>query len=694
MPARLPFLLSLSDVTSPASPRVRGADIIELLGSMRFAISLLMFICVASLIGTVLPQNQAANTYIDQFGPFWYTVFDQFSIWHIYNSPWFLLIMAFLVVSTTLCVMRNTPKMLRDMRTFREYVRGTSLKAFHHKVDVDSASVPDQAVEQVGALLRSQGFRYRVRIDGDSRMVAAKKGAANRLGYIFAHVAIIVICLGGLLDSELPVRLQTWMFDKQPVVGNMLISEVPESGRLSARNPSFRANMLIPDGKQSSMGIISSGQGVLLQPLPFSIQLKKFYVDYYDTGMPSDFRSDVVVTDSATGESFEQTIKVNEPLRYKGVTVYQSSFDDGGSTVDLKLWPLSGASAQPRELSGIVGREAKLPADLGGQVIDYTGLRIINVENLGDPAPQPGSIIRDVAAVTGSAARPRNDGLHNVGPSVQYRLVGADGQAHEFTQYMLPVKIEDFPMFLMGIRNTPAEPYRYLRIPADDEGTMREFMLLRAALADSALRDQAARYFANMNATEGDQRELMFQAAQGALRTFSQNGFNGILDSAPPDQREKILNFAVPMIQLSLQELRALVRAQHQLPALAASGPDAERQAQWLRLAVLALASLPDYPAPVAIQLSSFDHVQASVFQVARSPGKITVYLGCVLLILGVFSMFYIRERRVWVWIRPTDTGSSWLAAMTTQRRNMDFTHEFQRLRDALIRLGGSRHDN
>ncbi len=663
---------------------------------MRFAISLLVFICVASLIGTVLPQNQSANAYIDQFGPFWFAVFDRFSIWHVYNSPWFLLIMAFLVVSTSLCVLRNGPKMLRDARSFREYVRGSSLRAFHHRVELSSAQVPVQACARVGALLRAHGYRYRVRDDGGSMMVAAKKGAANRLGYIFAHVAIVVICLGGLLDSELPVRLQVWLFDKQPITGNMLISDVPESGRLSARNPSFRANMLVPDGKQSSMGIVAADQGVLLQPLPFSLKLKKFYVTYYDTGMPSDFRSDVVVTDLASGKSFEQTIQVNEPLRYDGVTVYQSSFDDGGSTLKLKAWPLNGATARPLPLEGTVGRDAQLPPALGGLTVDYTGLRVINVENMGDGQdPQPSSVLQHVAAVTGSAARARNDNLRNVGPSVQYRLIGADGQAHEYNQYMLPILLDDFPMFLMGVRDTEAQPYRYLRIPADDQGTMQEFMQLRAALADPGLREQAARRFAQKNAAEGEQRQLMFEAARGALRTFARDGFNGIIDSAPADQREKILNFAVPMIQLSLAELRDLMRTQQGQPAVLLQGPQAERDQRWLQLSVLALAALPDYPAPVALQLAGFDQVQASVFQVARSPGKTIVYIGCVLLILGVFSMFYIRERRIWVWIRPTEGGSTWLAAMTTQRRTMDFNHEFERLRDALRRLsaGGSDHD-
>ncbi len=112
------------------SLRTLPGDFFELLGSMRFAVSLLMFICVASLVGTVLQQNRASSNYIDQFGPFWFEVFDKFSIWHVYNSWWFLLIMAFLVVSTSVCLIRNAPKMLRDARSFREHVRVGSLRAF------------------------------------------------------------------------------------------------------------------------------------------------------------------------------------------------------------------------------------------------------------------------------------------------------------------------------------------------------------------------------------------------------------------------------------------------------------------------------------------------------------------------------------------------------------------------------------
>ena len=54
------------------------------------------------------------------------------------------------------------------------------------------------------------------------------------------------------------------------------------------------------------------------------------------------------------------------------------------------------------------------------------------------------------------------------------------------------------------------------------------------------------------------------------------------------------------------------------------------------------------------------------------------VYLGCLLLVLGVFSMFYIRERRIWVWVRSGELGGAHaLMAMSTQRKTLDFEREF-----------------
>ena len=673
--------------------RATVEDVVELLGSMRFAISLLVFICVASLIGTVLAQNQPINTYIDQFGPFWVAVFDKFTIWNIYNTWWFIAIMGFLVVSTSLCVWRNTPRMLKDSRAFREHVRGSSLRAFPNRIDIASDHTPQANLAPVQAWLKSHGYAYKVRNDDDgSYMVAAKKGGANRLGYIFGHLSIIVICVGGLLDSELPIRLQVWLEDKAPITENMFISEVPVSGRLRVANPSFSGNIMLPEGAKTSHAIISYGEGVLIQPLPFVVNLKQFVIDYYSTGMPSNFKSEVEVIDDELGESFTQMIEVNEPLRYRGVTIYQSGFDDGGSKLRVSVQPLSGTEAEPMRVQATVGdTSTPIVYNSKGDKVNatFTELRVFNVEDLTDGTPQPKQFAEHVAAVSGSGVRPKED-LTNVGPSLHYKLTTNDGQSFDYVNYMAPMMLDDFPVFLIGMRKNEGDFFRYVRIPADSMGTMAEFMQLRAAAADPELLKLAAKRFA-LRSGQVDAGSLMEVAALKTVETFMKRGFNGIIEPVPEADRERILSLTVPMLQMTLLELRHIAREKNGLAPIDYSTEQGAYEEQWVQLALLAFANLPDYPAPVLLTLDSFDQVQASVFQVARSPGMYIVYTGSLFLVIGIFIMIYIRDRRIWVWVRPNESGSLLTAAMTSQRRNLDFQQEFQRFQAAFQRLAAHR---
>ena len=84
------------------------AEIVELISSMRFAIALLAMIAIAAVVGTVMKQSEATSNYINQFGPFWYEVFNKAGLYAVYSAWWFLLLMAMLVTSTSLCIVRNT----------------------------------------------------------------------------------------------------------------------------------------------------------------------------------------------------------------------------------------------------------------------------------------------------------------------------------------------------------------------------------------------------------------------------------------------------------------------------------------------------------------------------------------------------------------------------------------------------------
>ena len=85
--------------------------IYDLLSSMRFAVSLLTILAIASVVGTVLKQAEPYANYISQFGPFWFPVFEALGLYDVYHAAWFLAILGFLVLSTSLCIFRNGPAM-------------------------------------------------------------------------------------------------------------------------------------------------------------------------------------------------------------------------------------------------------------------------------------------------------------------------------------------------------------------------------------------------------------------------------------------------------------------------------------------------------------------------------------------------------------------------------------------------------
>lgn len=703
-----------SATTSIPGPEPRrGADAwrsaVELLSSMRFAIALLTVICIASVIGTVLKQHEPAVNYTNQFGPFWAELFLTLKLNAVYSAWWFLLILAFLVVSTSLCILRNTPKFLADIRNYKENIREGSLKAFHHKAEGALAEAPAAEAQRIGHMLAGGGWKVKLQERdtpaGKGWMVAAKAGSANKIGYIAAHSAIVLICLGGLFDGDLFVRALTWFGGKTVYSGGGFVSEVKPEHRLPASNPTFRGNLVVAEGTASSTAILSQSDGILLQELPFAVELKKFIVEYYSTGMPKLFASEIVIHDKASGETQDARIEVNHPASYKGVQIYQSSFDDGGSRVKMRAVPMNGG-AQAFKVEGTIGSSSEITNGDQKMTLEYTALRVINVENLGNDRPGSGSGA-DVRKVDLGHALSQRLGaadktvtqreMRNVGPSITYKLRDQSGQAREYHNYMLPVDTGDgFPVFLLGVRATPAENFRYLRIPADEDGSIDGFVQLRAALLDPAQRERAVRRYV-AKAVDPSRPELVEQLSASAARALGlfagtepvngQNvgGLQAISDfmetAVPEDERERAAEVLLRILNGSLFELNALTREARGKPPL----PQEESTQRFMTQAVLALSDAPLYPAPVTFELQDFEQVQASVFQVARAPGKNVVYLGCLLLILGVFAMLYVRERRLWVWLAPAGAGSQASMALSSNRKTLDADREFDHLRQKLL---------
>ncbi|MDR3004467.1 MAG: cytochrome c biogenesis protein ResB [Acidovorax sp.] len=706
----------MSENSPPASDKARAFDgraFLELLASMRFAIALLTVICIASVIGTVVKQHEPTVNYVNQFGPFWAELFLALKLNAVYSAWWFLLILAFLVISTTLCLMRHVPKYLADLRNYKENIREKSLQAFHHKAQTSLTEAPQAAAQRMGAMLVGGGWKVKLQeretSQGKGYMLAAKSGAANKIGYIAAHSAIVLICLGGLLDGDLIVRAQMWLGGKTPYAGAGRISDVAAEHRLSVNNPTFRGNLMVAEGTQAGTAILAQSDGVLLQELPFSVELKKFIVEYYSTGMPKLFASDVIIHDRATGEQVEKRIEVNHPASYKGIEIYQSSFDDGGSSVKLRAVPFA-AGGKPFEVEGIIGGSAQLEqvgAAPGQQMnLEFTELRTINVENFSGQKKGGAGNGVDVRKVDlrssiesrlGAGHKTATEKeLRNIGPSIGYKLRDASGQAREYQNYMVPVDMEEgVPVFLLGVRESSSEPFRYLRVPADEQGSMEGFMRLRSALRDPAMLEEAVRRYARQ-AVPQDRADLREALAQSALRAVSlfagtasadgkpNGGLQAISqfmeDNVPEAERDRASEVLIRILNGVLFDLAQLSREKAGLKPL----EPGEQTLSFMTQAVFSLSDAQYYPAPMAFMMEDFKQVQASVFQVARAPGKNVVYLGCLFLILGVFAMIYVRDRRLWIWLTPTEGGSQAQMALSTNRKMLDTDREFARLQEKL----------
>lgn len=645
---------------------------------MRFAVSLLTVLAIASIIGTVLKQNEPYNNYLNQFGQFWFPLFERLGLYSVYHASWFLLILVFLVVSTSLCIIRQAPGMVREMKSYRAQAREASLRLFAHHHSTQTKQSIVTAAESSSKYLSLKGYRFKTAEQNDGGLLlAAKAGSWNRMGYLLAHGAIVMICIGGLLDGDMPLQMQMWLGNKQLTQLDKPFSEIGPESRLGADHHSYRGNLFLPEGKRGNIAVLNVKDGVLLQELPFTVTLNKFVIDYYSTGMPKRFASDIVLTDHATGQEVKQVIEVNKPLIHKGIALYQASFEDGGSRLQFRAHPLQGG-AVPSTLQVEVGSAVEWGKGDQMRRLEVTAFRPINVENMATPTASEQNTLAMLNRSLGSAAGKTDKQLQNVGPSFSYKVRDSAGQAREYNNYMLPVEQDGRRFFMTGMRESGADGFRYLRVPADEDGTPATWLTMRQMLLDPAQHAAIARRFA-AGAMKGDavsdtMRSRLAATAERTLQLYSEHGFDSlgkyINENVPEAEREKAADVFVRVLQGCAWEAWRLMRERQKLVALEPN----EARGEFVRDAVNAISDAFFYGAPFFLELTGFEEVKASVIQVTRSPGQVYVYLGCALLVAGVFFMLYVRERRLFVLFKPSGEV---LLAMSSNRKTLDNDAEF-----------------
>jgi len=651
-----------------------GAAVLEFLGSMYLAITLLMTIAIASVIGTVLLQNQPYNEYRSRFGDFWFEMFEKLGLYDVYTTGWFLFILAFLVLSTSVCIYRNTPHMLRDMKNFRTHAKKKSLQAFHHKNEYVSQLETAEAEKRISAFIKSRGYLFRRHQDDEHVVFASMKGRYNKVGYLLTHVSIVLICIGGLIDGNVGLKWKVMNDQVKPLMEDMVVSEVPASSRLQPGDSlSFRGNRSIPEGSTVNAVVLDYRDGYVLQELPFAIEVKDFRIEYYSTGQPKSFQSDLVIHDDQLEQPLEQTIAVNYPLIYRGYSIFQATFGDGGSIMDITAWPLS-SKGKAVPLKGEIFETIDLKSLGESYRIELTDFRMFNIN-----------------PVSNDKAEKK---FKNSGPSYAFKLRDAAGLAYEYVNYMLPIEKEGRWYLRSDVRQSLEAGFQSLWIPLDKNNEVNRFMSFRQMMIDGELTSKiidglVKTTIQRAGTTDPEMKLQLKRSMHKILEDYNNGELNRFLSDMAREMDEKTF-FEKRAAYLSIMEN---ILVQVYIKVLNAEGIDTSQgisdpfDQQFFNDAFIELGAIPNYLSPYFFQLSSFKQIEATGLQITRAPGKDLVYLGCVMLIVGVFIMFYMHHKRLWFYLYRENNALHIVMAASSNRNTVEFDNDFDKMREDFARL-------
>lgn len=282
-------------------------ELIPFLADLRLAIVLLLLIALFSITGTVIEQGQSAAfyqaNYPEQpalFGFLTWKVILQTGLDHVYRTWWFLALLILFGSSLTACTFkRQLPALRWFSRTWNFYTQPRQFQKFALSAEFNQGSVDDLV-----PLLEQR--RYRVFRQDNS--LYAHKGIVGRVGPIVVHIGILVILLGGIWGA---------------MTGFIAQEMIPSGATFQIRN------------------ITDAGPFAERQvPKDWAVKVNRFWIDYTPDGTIDQFYSDMSVLDQDGQEVKRKTIHVNEPLRYRGVTLYQADWAIAGVRVRLNNSPI------------------------------------------------------------------------------------------------------------------------------------------------------------------------------------------------------------------------------------------------------------------------------------------------------------------------------------------------------------------
>jgi cytochrome c biogenesis protein len=304
--------------------------------SLKLTIVTLILLAATSIIGTVIQQNRSPQEYLQVYSETTYRLFEALGVFDMYHSWWFLALLGLFCINLIACSVKRFP---RVWKTVREpvLVADDSLYRTLSNMEELVTREPAPAVQEklTGLLTKHFAAPQVTERDGVVHLFA-QKGPWSRFGVYITHFSILVIFIGA-------------------IIGNVW---------------GYKAYVNIVEGTETTQ-VWPRGQSEPIE-LDFAVRCDAFSVSYYaGTNRPQEFKSLLTVLDGGRPVIEKRPVIVNDPLTYKGITFYQSSYGPAGDPA-FRLRVRARQSGETVEISARQGQSVALPGGGSLRVVDFT----------------------------------------------------------------------------------------------------------------------------------------------------------------------------------------------------------------------------------------------------------------------------------------------------------------------------------
>ncbi|MFO7709335.1 MAG: cytochrome c biogenesis protein ResB [Desulfobacterales bacterium] len=315
---------------SPASNGITEA-IWKLFASIQLTIVLLLSLAATSVIGTLIPQNAEPAAYISAYGETLFRFFWVLGLFDMYHSWWFQVLMMMLAANVIVCSADRISAQRRILLVRRPRFEAERFRSLPEREAFEDDRPPAALQTPYTAVFARKLRAVQVEPTDAGFLIVAETGRWTRFGVYAVHFSVVLLLIGGLIGS-------LFGFD-----GFVNIREGDTVQQITLRGTGERLH------------------------LPFAIRCNDFSVSFYETGAPKEFRSSLTILENGR-EVLQKDIIVNDPLRYQGISIFQSSYGSVPSE-EAVLSFTSQATGLIYNREARIGGDIVLPENLGTFVL-------------------------------------------------------------------------------------------------------------------------------------------------------------------------------------------------------------------------------------------------------------------------------------------------------------------------------------